>query len=91
MVNSISSDPQAASTIRENLISYSGVMRDGKFKTEDYVNAVAYVSYKIMGYTNQESYQRTFPSRYQALMAGAPPPKTSRPMSPPTTKTSWST
>lgn len=69
MVNSISSDPQAASTIRENLISYSGVMRDGKFKTEDYVNAVAYVSYKIMGYTNQESYQRTFPSRYQALMA----------------------
>lgn len=67
-INGISGDPDVARTVRENFISYSGVLRDGRFKTEDYVNAVAYVSFKLMGYNNKEAYQRTFPNRYQALV-----------------------
>lgn len=68
-VNQIAQDPEAARDIRENFISYIHVLKEGKFKTEDYLNAVAYVSYKIMGYTNQESYKRVFPQRYQAQVA----------------------
>lgn len=68
-LNNIQIDPEAANTIRENFIGYANVLKDGRFKMEDYLNAVAYVSFKIMGYTNLEAYSRTFPQRYQALAA----------------------
>ena len=68
-VNQANGDPEIAEHIRNNFISYTHVLGEGKFKTEDYVSAVTYVSFKLMGYTNQESYKRTFPSRYQALAA----------------------
>lgn len=69
MVNSITTDPEAAQNIRENFVGYTHVLKEGRFKTEDYVSGVAYVTFKLMGYTNQESYKRTFPARYQALVA----------------------
>lgn len=68
-VNNIAADPMVAESIRNNFISYTAVMKDGKFKTTDYLNAVAYVSYKLMGYSNQDAYTRTFPQRYQDLVA----------------------
>lgn len=69
LVNNASSDPEMAKTIRENFVGYTHVLKEGRFKTEDYLYGVTYVSFKIMGYTNQESYKRTFPARYQALVA----------------------
>ncbi len=68
-INGITTDPEIAENIRQNFISYTSVLKEGRFKTEDYLNAVAYVSYKIMGYTNQDSYRRTFKDRYAVLVA----------------------
>lgn len=68
-INNMTSDPLIAEQIRNNYISYTSVMQDGKFKTEDYLNAVAYCSYKLMGYSNQDAYFRTFPARHQNLVA----------------------
>ena len=68
-VNQIAQDPEVAEHVRNNFISYTAVLTQGKFQVEEYINAVAYVSYKIMGYTNKESYARTFPQRYAALAA----------------------
>lgn len=62
-LNALSSDPLAASSIRENFIGYVHVLQDGRFKTEDYLNAVTYVSYKLMGMSNRDAYEKTFPSR----------------------------
>ena len=70
-INNMTSDPLIAEQIRNNYISYTSVMQDGKFKTDDYLNAVAYASYKLMGYSNQDAYFRTFPARHQALVAKA--------------------
>lgn len=69
MLNNIAADPEMAQNIRDNFIGYTHVLKEGRFKTEDYLSGVTYVSYKLMGYTNQESYKRTFPARYQALVA----------------------
>lgn len=71
MVNDASQDPIAAQAIRENFVSYSSVLKDGRFKIEDYLNACTYVSFKMMEYNNQEAYQRAFPDRWQALRAAA--------------------
>lgn len=68
-INNATTDPIVAENIRENFIHYTGVLRDGKFKTEDYLNAVMYVSFKLMGDSNLEAYKKTFPLRYQDLLA----------------------
>ena len=68
-LNNISTDDLHAETIKENFVSYTKVLMDGRYKLEDYMNAVAYVSYKMMGYSNQDSYYRTFPDRHAALVA----------------------
>lgn len=68
-INNIVSDPLVAEQVRNNFISYTSVLKDGKFKTEDYLHAVTYVSYKLMGDTNQDAYFKTFPQRHAALIA----------------------
>lgn len=68
-LNSITTDPEMAENIRNNFVGYSKILQEGKFKTEDYIHAVAYASYKLMGYSNQESYARALPDRYARLVA----------------------
>lgn len=68
-INNAVSDPILAEDMRKNFISYSSVLQDGRYQIEEYLNAVMYVSHKLMGETNQDAYCKTFPQRYQALMA----------------------
>lgn len=68
-VNKTLADPGMYETYRENLMSYTRVMADGKFKIESYVDAVKYVSHKLMGATNIEAYTKTFPDKYAAFVA----------------------
>jgi len=67
MLNGVSADPLLGSIIRENFLSYTKVLADGRFKLEDYLSAVKYVTFKLMGYSNEEAYSRTFPNRFQSL------------------------
>lgn len=75
-LNNVSTDPEMAEAIRENFLSYTKVLTEGRFKVEDYLNAVKYVSFKLMNYTNKEAYFRTFPQRYQELIANGADEKT---------------
>jgi hypothetical protein len=68
-LNGITADPIIAQNIRDNFIGYSAIMKEGKFKVEDYLHAVAYVSYKLMGDSNQDAYVKTFPQRHATLIA----------------------
>ena len=68
-IDRITTDPVYAEHIKENFLSYTNVLQEGRYKLEDYLNAVSYVSFKLMGYTNREAYFRTFPDRYAALVA----------------------
>lgn len=68
LLNNITTDQIIAEQVRDNFVAYSGVMKDGKFKIEDYIRAVTYVSYKLMGDSNQDAYFKTFPDRYQNML-----------------------
>ena len=68
-INQLALDPETCEEVRSNFLTYSKVLQEGKWKTQDYLSAVVYVTHKLMGYTNQDSYIRTFPDRYQALRA----------------------
>lgn len=63
-INTTLSDPELYEAYRENLLSYTKVMADGRFKVTSYVDAVRYVSHKLMGCTNIEAYTKTFPDKY---------------------------
>ena len=67
-INNCVADPIMAEAIKDNFLSYTQVLNEGKFKTEDYLSAVMYVSFKLMGMTNQDAYARTFPARYRTLL-----------------------
>lgn len=68
-INQTLSDPDLYEIYRENLLSYSRVMQDGKFKVEQYIAAVKYVSHKLMGATNIEAYSKTFPDKIARFAA----------------------
>lgn len=63
-INQTLNDPDMYETYRDNFLSYLSVLGDGRFKIYDYVNAVKYVSQKLMGKTNESAYMATFPDRY---------------------------
>lgn len=68
-INQTLSEPEMFETYRDNLMSYGKVMQDGRFKVAEYINAVKYVSHKLMGRTNMDAYSRTFPDRVQRFAA----------------------
>ena len=68
-LNNIDKDPNYARVIRENFLSYTKVMNDGSIKMENYLNAVKYCTFKLMGYSNQDAYIRAFPDRYANMLA----------------------
>lgn len=67
-INNLMTDQQLRENFRENLLSYTGVMSDGKYKIQSYIDAVRYVSYKLLGASNIEAYTKTFPNRFQRLV-----------------------
>lgn len=68
-VNQYAGDPDFAKMLRDNVVSYTTVFKDGRFKISDYISAVTYVSLKMMSFNNQDAWAKTFPQRYQALVA----------------------
>ena len=68
-INTTLSDPELYEAYRDNLLSYTKVMADGRFKVTSYIDAVRYVSHKLMGCTNIEAYTKTFPDKYKRFVA----------------------
>lgn len=68
-LNNIASDPFVAEQMKKNFIGYISVLENGKFSMDEYINAVMYVSYKLMGMTNADAYFKTFPQRHAQLVA----------------------
>jgi hypothetical protein len=62
-INATLSNPDEFENYRNNILSYTRVMQDGRFKVVEYLNAVRYVSFKLMGCTNIDAYSRTFPDK----------------------------
>lgn len=67
-LNHVITDPDFREAFRDNMISYNRVLSEGKFKLSSYMNAVMYVSYKLMGYNNMDAYSLTFPDKWQSWL-----------------------
>ena len=67
-INNITEEEQLRDYYKDNLIGFSTVLTTGKFKLEDYNNAVRYCTYKLYGDTNINAWVKTFPDRYKKLI-----------------------
>ena len=67
-LNKSITDPNFREVYRENLLGYTTVIQDGRYKLQAYLDAVKYCSYKFLGSTNIEAYTKTFPDRFQRLV-----------------------
>lgn len=67
-INAVMDDPGLRDNFRENLLSFTSVLTTGKYKLQEYVNAVKYVSHKLMGATNIAAYVKVFPDRFQRMI-----------------------
>lgn len=61
-------DPILAKQIKDNFISYLNVLSTGRFSMDEYINAVKYISYKLLNYTNRDAYAATFPDRWERMI-----------------------
>lgn len=69
ILNTAINDPVLTEQLKDNFFSYLGVLQEGKYKIGDYINAVVFVSFRLMGMSNRQAWERTFPDRLNALLA----------------------
>lgn len=74
-INSALGDPDTAEVLKENILGYIGVISTGRFKIEDYISAVKYVSFKMMDDSNIAAWVKVFPEKYARLKANGVPDK----------------
>lgn len=67
LLNNSEVDETIFEEFKDNFISYMSVLSEGKYKITDYINAVKYVTLKMLGKSNNEAYIATFPDRYKKL------------------------
>lgn len=74
--NNLMTDEVERDAFRDNLVSYSSVLANGKYKAQTYVDAVKFVTFKLLGSNNTMAYAKAFPLRYQRLLDDGAPMKT---------------
>jgi len=67
-INKALKNSSSKEEFRENILSYVSVLGEGRFKMVDYLNAVKYVSHKLLGDSNIQAYTKVFPDRYQHFL-----------------------
>ena len=67
-LNLIMKDDLIRDAFKENIHSYSHVMLEGRFTTKQYIDAVKYCTFKLLGSNNFEAYSKAFPDRLKRLM-----------------------
>lgn len=67
LVNS-ETDSELRRVFRDNVLTYASVLSTGKHSLAAYVNAVKFVSLRLMGDKSSVAYSKVFPDRYQNLV-----------------------
>ena len=67
-INAVCTDPMFAENFAENLLTYTSVLDDGRYKLLDYVSAVKYVSCKLLNKSDKVAYSIALPDRYTRML-----------------------
>lgn len=68
-INKMCEDAEYAKEVTDNFISYASILQHHNWKISDYTSAIGFITYKIMGYSDKDSYIKTFPDRYTRMVS----------------------
>jgi len=68
-INDMIAQGEEGEVFKENLMSHNHILKEGKFSLDQYVNAVKYISYRLLNMTQREAYGRTFPAKVTNWLA----------------------
>ena len=70
VVDVINSEPDSElrRVFRDNTLTYASVLSTGKYSLAAYINAIKFISFKLMGDKSSTAYSKVFPDRYQNLV-----------------------
>lgn len=67
-IEELESNPVFAEQIRDNLVTYIGVLRDNPASMDDYLRLITYVTSRMKGDNSLTCYAKAYPERYAALV-----------------------
>jgi len=68
LINS-ESNSELRRVFRDNTLTYASVLSTGRYSLTAYINAIKFVSLKLMGDKSSTAYSKVFPDRYQNLIS----------------------
>lgn len=68
-INTTITDPDELKIYKENILTFSTVLNQGRYKLYDYLSAVRFVGFILSGVTNKEAYRITFPDRHLRMVS----------------------
>lgn len=74
-INALANSDELSQTFKDNLTTYTTVLTQGVFTPAQYVSAVQYVSYRLMGHDVRPAWEKTFPERHATLLQKGTPAK----------------
>ena len=75
-INTLIKSEHEREQFKDNLLDFSNILTEGKFKLESYVGAVKYVTFVLLGSQNNVAYAKAFPDKYQKWILENTPNKT---------------
>ena len=75
-VNALNMDDEERSYYRDNLLTLGKVLEQGRWSVPQYLNAVRFITYKLMGCKNNEAYAKTFSAKFNKFKANGIDDKT---------------
>lgn len=61
-------DEESKDSFIENLIDFSALLGDGRYSHTAFVNAVKFVTYRLMDRSKLDCYKLTFPDKYERML-----------------------
>jgi hypothetical protein len=74
-INATLAEPELYEAYRDNLLSYTRVMKEGRWQIAQYLSACRYATHKLMGDSNIDAYTKTFPDKIARFTAQGVAPK----------------
>ena len=62
-IQELASDPDLADDYKSKMLSYTGILKDGRYKIDSYIDAIKFTSFKVSGLGIADSYKLTFPDK----------------------------
>ena len=68
IINTVGVDDDIAEEFKQNFVTYSTIIGEGKYTVHEYKNAIQFITLLLLENKDIDAYEKVFPDRYQRLI-----------------------